>query len=86
MKNSFSATMPGSSAWDLFNTTVKFSQIITNDGASYDQATGIYTASQAGYYVFAFSVVTVHERYCNLCLRRNGICEIIASSDGEGIW
>ena len=34
--------------------------------------------------IFAFSVVTVHEIYCNLCLRRNGVCEVVASDEGRG--
>ena len=71
------------SIFNLNYVKLQFDTVTYADGVNYDSSSGIYTASVSGTYFFTFSIVTANMFYCNVCLRKNGVCELVASTDGR---
>ncbi|KAK3096262.1 hypothetical protein FSP39_025072 [Pinctada imbricata] len=64
--------------------TIKFDQVMYNDGKHYNPTTGVFTAPSAGVYSFYWSTLTVNGHFMSSVLTVNGSPTLGALSDGRG--
>ncbi|BFZ06156.1 hypothetical protein BsWGS_09195 [Bradybaena similaris] len=71
------------------NDIVKFDNVVTNEGNAYNQATGIFTATKSGLYVFHFSFLSLKNSFFLFDLVQNNeilatAFEYVPTSHGQG--